>query len=799
MLMYLMKRLLLFLCASMLFVTLSADEAPYRPCLLTGRVCNADGEALAEAWVRVKGSHVGCRTDAAGRYRLSLRRGTHTLQVTAMGHKQQERQVTTTEGSQHLDFSLTPLQVQLSEATVTGSGVERLRRSPYNALSLDASTLGSSSRSIGQALAKAPGVKVRESGGVGSDLGVMMDGFNGKHVKVFIDGVPQEGAGSSFGLNNIPTSYARSIEVYKGVVPVAFGTDALGGVVNIVTGRRREGWWADAQYTGGSFNTHKWHVQAGQTWRNGWTLEAQAFQNFSDNGYRVDVPVEDFETGRIDRTQTVRVKRFHDRFHNEAFTLKGGLTNRRWADRLLVGMQYAQLYKEVQNGVRQEIVYGARHRRGYSLTPSVEYAMRDLLLRGLDVQASAQYTRDVTTHIDTSGVKYNWLGLTAPLSSPGEQSLQHLRATAHNANARLNLNYRPAEAHLITLNHVTQTFRRNQTSLLTVPASTDPISRRTLKYITGLSYTYRPSDRWQLSAFGKHYAQYVSGPVATTEAQEQYVRSSRRTGFWGYGAAGTWQMLRGLQGKLSYEHACRLPGIEEMFGDNDLETGNMTLRPERSENANFALSYSLRRRRHALYAEGGLIMRLTHDYIQRSIASLSGGKYAAAYTNYGKVRTMGFNLTARYSLGRWLSVGGSYTHIDVTDRNRHAMGSTAANINYGKRMSNVPYAFADADIQLSWPDLCGRGSLLTATYEHQYVHAFSYYSAHIGANSADYLVPRQLAHNLCLAFTPKGALLSLSLECRNLTNARLYDNFSLQKAGRAFYAKVQVHLGNSRK
>ena len=75
MLMYLMKRLLLFLCASMLFVTLSADEAPYRQ---------------------------------------SLRRGTHTLQVTAMGHKQQERQVTTTEGSQHLDFSLTPLQVQLT-------------------------------------------------------------------------------------------------------------------------------------------------------------------------------------------------------------------------------------------------------------------------------------------------------------------------------------------------------------------------------------------------------------------------------------------------------------------------------------------------------------------------------------------------------------------------------------------------------------------------------------------------------------------------------------------------------------
>ena len=37
---------------------------------------------------------------------------------------------------------------------------------------------------------------------------------------------------------------------------------------------------------------------------------------------------------------------------------------------------------------------------------------------------------------------------------------------------------------------------------------------------------------------------------------------------------------------------------------------------------------------------------------------------------------------------------------------------------------------------------------------------------------------------------------NLSVECRNLTDARLYDNFSLQKAGRAFYFKVRVHFGN---
>ena len=44
--------------------------------------------------------------------------------------------------------------------------------------------------------------EVRELGDVGSDMNVMLDGFSGKHVIVFIDGVPQEGVGGSFGLNN---------------------------------------------------------------------------------------------------------------------------------------------------------------------------------------------------------------------------------------------------------------------------------------------------------------------------------------------------------------------------------------------------------------------------------------------------------------------------------------------------------------------------------------------------------------------------------------------------------------------
>ena len=49
----------------------------------------------------------------------------------------------------------------------------------------------------------------------------------------------------SFDLNNVPINFADRIEVYKGVVPVGFGTDAIGGVVNIVTNKQPGKWFME--------------------------------------------------------------------------------------------------------------------------------------------------------------------------------------------------------------------------------------------------------------------------------------------------------------------------------------------------------------------------------------------------------------------------------------------------------------------------------------------------------------------------------------------------------------------------
>lgn len=764
--------------------------------MISGKVLSSDGDAIDYATVFLKGTEYFCSTNERGLYHLKAPAGNYTIVFSSVGFEKSEHKVAIpADGRVKLNVKMKSTTL-LAEVIVVGSQVSKISNSAYNATAVKTQDLVNTTKTLSDAIGKAPGMKIRESGGVGSDMAVTMDGFSGKHIKVFIDGVPQEGVGNSFGLNNIPVNFAERIEVYRGVVPVGFGSDAIGGVINIVTPNRRRKWFVDASYSYGSFNTHKSYINAGQTLSNGFNYEINAFQNYSDNDYWIDSPIEDFVTGAINRKKKEHVRRFNDTYHNEAVVAKLGFVNKPWADRMLFGFTYSHMYKEIQTGVRQEIVYGQKHRHGHNVMPSIEYFKRNLFVRGLDIAFNANYNKNVTVNVDTASVKYNWRGETDRLNSPGEQSYQNSRANNNNWSAAFTSNYRLGQNHVFTLNDVFNSFKRTNENLLTTPVTKDEIPKVTSKNIIGLSYKYMPNTTLNFTLFGKQYHQYISGPIATTSAQDNYERTSRSVDYWGYGAAGTFFMPMGFQIKASYEKALRMPTIEEMFGDEDLEMGDIALKPESSHNVNLNLSYNATFGNNIIYAEAGLIYRDTRDYIQRNIMSLSGGKFAASYVNYGKVKTGGFSISARYSFSKWLSVGGNFTQMNIRDNMRTAMNSTSANVSYKERMPNQPYMFADSDINFYWVGLGRKDNTLTVTYDNQYTHSFCYYSSNLGCNSDDYMVPDQFAHNITVSYGIKQGRYNVSFECRNLTDAKLYDNFSLQKAGRAFYGKVRIYFGN---
>ena len=785
----------LFLSFLLLLISISAFSQ--HKTMISGKVLSTEKTTVDFATVYLKGTNYGGTTNEEGIYHLQAPAGEYTLVVSAIGYKTVEKPVKLMRGERtKMNVVISPQATELDEVVVVSNGVTRLKRSAFNAVALDTKALQNSTQNLSEALAQAPGMKIRESGGVGSDMQLMMDGFTGKHIKIFIDGVPQEGVGSSFGLNNIPVNYAERIEVYKGVVPVGFGTDAIGGVINIITKKNRNKWFLDASYSYGSFNTHKSYVNFGQTFRSGLTYEINVFQNYSDNNYYVDTPVKDFTTGAINKKKIEHVKRFHDTYHNEAVIGKIGFVDKKWADRLMFGFTYSHMYKDIQTGVRQEVVFGGKYRKGYSIMPSLDYRKRDFFVRGLDVVLTANYNKNMTNNVDTSSYEYNWRGEMRPLRMPGEQSYQNTRSDNNNWNGTLTANYRIGKAHTFTFNHVINAFRRSNQSLLNEDSEANAIPKETRKNISGLSYRLMPTEHWNLSVFGKYYNQFIAGPVATSSAQDDYIRTTNSVSAMGYGAAGTYFILKSLQAKLSYEKAYRLPTNEEMFGDEDLETGDISLKPENSDNVNLNLSYNETFGKHSVYVEGGLIYRNTKDYIQRNISDLSGGKYGATYVNHGRVETKGYNIAVRYGFANWVSVGGNFTQMNVRDNVKTVTsGTNQESLTYGARMPNLPYQFANSDVTFYWRNLWKKDNTLSVTYDNLYMHSFPLYSEAVGSES-EFVVPTQFSHNLTLSYGIQNGRYNISFECRNLTNEKLYDNFSLQKAGRAFYGKVRVYFGN---
>ncbi len=236
------KYFLVFL-AFLFSVSVYSQHGRHRNSLISGRVMSTEKEVVDFATVYLKGTNQGCYTDEKGIYHLKTTAGEYTLVVSAIGYQTVEKKVKLAKGERiKVNVTIAPAVKELGEVLVTTSGVGRVNQSAFNAVAIDAKKLHNSTQTLAGALTKVPGVKLRESGGVGSDMQLYIDGFSGKHVKIFIDGIPQEGAGAAFDLNNVPINFADRIEVYKGVVPVGFGTDAIGGVVNIVTNKQPGKW-----------------------------------------------------------------------------------------------------------------------------------------------------------------------------------------------------------------------------------------------------------------------------------------------------------------------------------------------------------------------------------------------------------------------------------------------------------------------------------------------------------------------------------------------------------------------------
>lgn len=778
----------------------AADQA-----VITGQVSGKEGEALAHVAIQLKGSNIGALTDKEGHYEIAVPMGKqrYTLTFTYVGYAGEQAEISAAElknGPVYIHIKLNKLdQKDLQDVYVLGRSANDLaNRQSYNVTAIDAEKLHNSTLDIAAALDRVSGVRVRESGGVGSDFNFSLNGFSGGRVKFFIDGIPMDDLGSSFQINNIPVNLAERVEVYKGVVPIWLGSDALGGAVNIITGNKKAN-YIDASYSYGSFNTHKTNLAAAATSKKGFTVQLNAYQNYSDNDYKVTLDVSDINTGAYSPNTTVR--RFHDKYHNEMAIANIGFLDKKWADKFLVGISVGKSYKEIQTGARMVSVFGAYHTRGNILMPSFKYEKNDLI-KGLDVKLNANYNFGKETSIDTANRRYDWYGNYKQYSGTGgERSRAYFEFGNNLGIATASLQYSLADNQQLALNDVFTHFNRKTTDLLLEGSSLYHQPQKTDKNVLGLSYKYDIGKSASFTFIGKHLHQHAYTRLSYNPTGNwgdvAYKDVSANTDKLGYALAMSYYLLPNLEAKLSYEKANRLPDNEELFGDMINQDSNFDLKPESSQNVNLGFMYNFKLNevhRFLLNATG--IYRKSTDYIY-NIFNNNQTKLVAA--NLDGVRNLGVEAELRYSYQKRFSAGVSGTYQDLRNMQKYEPEYETVSVVYKDRLPNVPYLYGNADASVFFHDVFKKGDHLTVGYNLLYVHAFYLYWPSRGSSSDKYGIPMQLSHDASIVYSMKNGKYNIALEGHNLADRLLYDNFSLQKPGRSFSIKFRYFINKASK
>ncbi|HUF29905.1 MAG TPA: TonB-dependent receptor, partial [Gemmatimonadaceae bacterium] len=111
--------------------------------------------------------------------------------------------------------------------------------------------------SLADALRTVPGVDVVRSGSFGSTTSLFVRGGERDYVKVLIDGVSVNEPGGSIDAAHLGIADVERIEIVRGPSSVLFGSDAVSGVIHIITNRGQRGLRATAVAQSGSFGSRK--------------------------------------------------------------------------------------------------------------------------------------------------------------------------------------------------------------------------------------------------------------------------------------------------------------------------------------------------------------------------------------------------------------------------------------------------------------------------------------------------------------------------------------------------------------
>lgn len=664
---------------------------------------------------------------------------------------------------------------------------ERLKRSAEAVNVVDTKQKQTQAVDVGDVLAREEGVAVRRSGGLGSGARFSLGGLYDDQIRFFVDGVPLELTGYLSGIANIPVNLVERIEIYRGVVPVRLGADALGGAVNLVSGERYYDNFASGSLQLGSFGTYRatllgrWHKP-----QSGFLLDARAFFDSAENNYRIDVEVPD-ELGRL---QPATVERFHDAYLAYGGSVELGFVERPWAKRLLLRLYASQYDKELQHNALMTVPYGEATygEQGYGGT--LRYEGAGLLGKGSELSLLTSVGYRQIDFVDRGEFVYDWFGqqiLQRPLGGeisnrPTDQSLWQWGSFS-----RAYGSWELSPNHVIRVASTAYfATRTGDERIETNPGGRDPLTaeRDLFTLTSGVEHQLSLFDgRLENVLFGKNYLFYVR----SEEVLPGFVfqdRSQNKLRF-GVGDALRYKLEDWLWAKVSYEYATRLPNPDEIFGNGVLILPNLELAPEVSLNSNYGVQFDLSTEEKGRFTGEVNFFRRESD----QLIVLLGNALFFQHHNVFEAVSKGVELS-----GGWTSPEGRFSlDANTTYQSVRNVSTDGAFADFaGDRIPNRPWYFANASATWRRPNLIQGGDALSLSLDTRYVHKFFRGWESQGLAEFKQFVPSQLTHGARAGYQFKSGpwKITSSLEVQNLTNAKVFDVFGVQRPGRAVFFKI---------
>lgn len=591
---------------------------------VVGRVIDAEtGRPVAGANIQVHESLAGCTTNNDGYFELLMPEGAKQFRISHLAYE--PLRYTVKDETGELVIRLTEKYVNINPVVVTGTGTHRrMDQSPIPVQVFDAKELRTANvANVQEAMTKLnPSISFMTNG-MGTTMS--MNGLSDRYILILENGKRLAGDDT---YARVDMANVKRIEVLNGAASALYGSDAIAGVINLITDDARNpiNITSDTRYA--SENQFTQSVNADfQGKKFG---SSTSYQRQQADGWQLSPYVED-DDGQLVATNKEASAGFHSNAIEQRFTFDP-------TDRLsfyLRGQLYTHTTDRPMPAGDNTTNYDMRHET-YTYGAGAQYIVNER------VYLNADYFSD-----NHSTYKDYFAG--------DDAGTDEMTKRVHHHNLNLKGIFRLGERHKLsagfemireTLNSESDNIHGKGATTLALYAQDEIDLSRHFQAVVGARYIYHQT-----------YHSYGTPSVALL------------------------YKVNGLNLRGAYAMGFRSPDLSELYSlyesqrTGRLTIGNLSLKPEKSDN--FTLSAEYTHRRFSVAASGfhnkirDMINYRTLDEAERDAYNQANGSDFAdiqVRANVEKATVRGFNLRFDAYLGAGFSMNGGYTFVDAKDQ-----------------------------------------------------------------------------------------------------------------------------------